>query len=167
MKMKIRKTKVNTDIITREQRRKQVAQYLQLSMSETEIAAKLNVSISVICRDIQTLKRTANQFVYDLAKQDLAYFYKDTIDDINKARLNAWAIFYKCTEDQQKQLNALKVIIASNESMFNLLQQGPGVMSGKALIERISSLERSLTGNNTNVSTTTTTDKDETRRPIV
>lgn len=114
--MKTRKTRIRakTDIIIREQRRRQVAQYLQQSLSETEIAAKLNVCLSVVYRDIQALKQTVNQFIYDLAKSDLAYFYKDLLDNINKARLNAWAIYYNCDDSEKREkLLSLKTVITS------------------------------------------------------
>jgi hypothetical protein len=144
--MKTRKTRIRarakTDIITREQRRKQVAQYLQQSLTETEIAARLNVCLSVVYRDIQALKQTANQFVYDLAKSDLAYFYKDLLDDINKARLNVWAIYYNRSDSEKREkLLALKTVIASNTEMFNLLSQGPTVMAVKSLNERINAIK--------------------------
>ena len=61
-------------------------------MSETEIAKRLGVDQSTVSRDISHLKQAANQFVYNLAKSDLCYFYKDIIDDLNKARMNAWPI---------------------------------------------------------------------------
>ena len=40
---------------------------------------------------------------------------------------------YKNSKDEQKQLNALKVMLSANESMVNFLQLGPGVMSVKSL----------------------------------
>jgi transposase len=66
--------KIKTDIIKREERRKQVAQYLQENMSETEIAQKPGVNLATIYRDIEHLKQVANNFVYSLAKKDIAYF---------------------------------------------------------------------------------------------
>ncbi len=144
--MRTRKTRIRarakTDILTREQRRKHVAQYLQQSLTEIEIAAKLNVCLSVVYRDIQALKQTANQFVYDLAKSDLAYFYKDLLDDINKARLNAWAIYYNFSDSEKhEKLLSIKTVIASNTEMFNLLSQGPTVMAVKSLNERINAIK--------------------------
>ena len=41
---------------------------LAQSMTETEIAEKLNVDQSAISRDIKTLKEMSQQFVFDLAK---------------------------------------------------------------------------------------------------
>jgi IS30 family transposase len=45
-------------------------------MTETEIAKELGVDQSTISRDIKVLKELSQRFVYDLAKSDLAYYYK-------------------------------------------------------------------------------------------
>ena len=59
---------------------------LAQSMTETEIAEKLNVDQSAISRDIKTLKEMSQQFVFDLAKSDLAYYYKQSINGIEEAK---------------------------------------------------------------------------------
>jgi IS30 family transposase len=59
-----------------EERRRRVALLLAQSMTETEIAQELNVNQSTISRDIKALKELSQQFVYHLAKSDLAYYYK-------------------------------------------------------------------------------------------
>ena len=42
-------------------------------MTESEIAQELKVNQSTISRDIKALKELSQQFIYDLAKSDLAY----------------------------------------------------------------------------------------------
>jgi predicted transcriptional regulator len=159
--MKNRITVIET--IATEQRRKTVAQLLQQSLTETQIAQRLGVNKSTIIRDIAELKQQSLRFIYDLAKQDLAFFYSNTIQDINRARIEAWKIYQQaeasdnknrndisdllridkpCTSNNRDKLNALKIIIQANESMFNLLQQGPTVMAVKALTERVEKLEQ-------------------------
>ena len=59
-----------------EDRRKKVATLLAQSMTETEIAQKLKVDQSTISRNIKALKLLSQRFVFDLAKSDLAYYYK-------------------------------------------------------------------------------------------
>ncbi|MGA9845130.1 MAG: HTH domain-containing protein [Nitrososphaeraceae archaeon] len=136
--------KIKYEIISREERRRQVAQSIQHSLTEAEIAQKLGVNLATVYRDIEHLKQVANQFVYQLAKADLAYFYKDILDDLKKARLKAWTIHNNCTDSQRRdKLHALKVIIASNESMFSILSQGPIIMQLKALEERLAKIESS------------------------
>ena len=56
-----------------EEWRRKVASLLAQSMTESEIAQELNVDQSTISRDVKALKQLSQQFVYDLAKSDLAY----------------------------------------------------------------------------------------------
>jgi IS30 family transposase len=53
-------------------------------MTEGEIAQELGVDQSTISRDIKALKEQSQQFVYDLAKSDLAFYYKQCIDGIEE-----------------------------------------------------------------------------------
>lgn len=49
---------------------------LAQSMTETKIAEQPNVDQSTISRDVKALKELSQRFVFDLAKSDLAYYYK-------------------------------------------------------------------------------------------
>src|SRR5215212_457235 len=60
-------------------------------MIESEIAQKLNVDQSTISRDIKALKQMSQQFVFDLAKSDLAYYYQQCINGIEEVRRKAIA----------------------------------------------------------------------------
>jgi Trp operon repressor len=60
-------------------RRKKVASMLAQSMTEIEIAEQLQVDKSTISRDINALKEMSQQFVFDLAKSEVAYYYKQSI----------------------------------------------------------------------------------------
>ena len=72
-----------------EERRRQVASLLAQSMTESEIAQELNVDQSTINRDVKALKQMSQQFVFDLAKSDLAYHYKQCINGIEEVRRKA------------------------------------------------------------------------------
>ena len=63
---------------------------LAQSMTESEIAEKLNVDQSTISRDVRALKEMSQQFVFDLAKSDLAYCYKQCINGIEEVRRKVW-----------------------------------------------------------------------------
>jgi DNA-binding NarL/FixJ family response regulator len=67
--MQNRKTKVNADIMAREERRGKVVQYMQQSLTEAEIAERLNVDTATVSRHVQVLKKTAQDFIYSLAKE--------------------------------------------------------------------------------------------------
>lgn len=59
----------------------------------TEIAQELKVDQSTISRDIKALKQLSQRFVFDLAKSDLAYYYKQCLDGIEEVRRKGWEIF--------------------------------------------------------------------------
>jgi Trp operon repressor len=103
-------------------RRNQVASLLSKSFSETQIAQQLGVDQSTISRDIKVLKESAQQFVYDLAKSDLAYYYKQSIDGIEEAKKESWKIYNDQTVPMREKLLALKLIIQSDETRFKLLR---------------------------------------------
>jgi IS30 family transposase len=72
-----------------EERKRKVASMLAQSMTETEIAEQLNVDQSTISRDVKALKQMSQRFVFDLAKSDLPYYYKQSIDGIEEAKKEA------------------------------------------------------------------------------
>ena len=86
-----------------EERRRQVASLLAQSVTETEIAEKLNVDQSTISRDVKALKEMSQQFVYELAKSDPAYYYKQSIDGIEEAKKEAWRIYNKNDTSSTKE----------------------------------------------------------------
>jgi IS30 family transposase len=125
-----------------EERRRKVASLLSQSMTETEIAQELKVDQSTISRDVKALKELSHQFIYDLAKSDLAYYYKQCIDGIEEAKREAWKL-YKNNNDVsvKEKLSALKLIVESNEARFKLLSEGPSILTVKSLEERLNKIE--------------------------
>jgi IS30 family transposase len=76
-----------------EERRRKVSSLLAQSMTEVEIGQELDVNQSTVSRDIKVLKELSQQFVSDLAKSDLAYYYKQCIDGIEEVRRKGWDLF--------------------------------------------------------------------------
>jgi DNA-binding transcriptional ArsR family regulator len=125
-----------------EDRRRRVASMLAQSMTETEIALELKVDQSTISRDIKVLKEISQKFVYDLAKSDLAYYYKQCLDGIEEVRRKGWEIFNKMTNLTPKdKLLALKLIMECNEAKFALFKEGPAIMQVKSMEERLQKIE--------------------------
>ena len=130
-----------------EERRRQVASLLAQSMTENEIAQKLNVDQSTISRDIKTLKHMSQQFVFDLAKSDLAYHYQQCINGIEEVRRKAWELIRDDEEEQQQsltlkdKLSILKLIKECEEGKFALFKDGPSILNVKSLEERIHQIE--------------------------
>ena len=131
-----------------EERRRQVASLVAQSITESEIAKKLNVDQSTISRDIKTLKRMSQQFVFDLAKSDLAYHYQQCINGIDEVRRKAWELLRDDEEEEQRQsltlkdkLSILKLIKECEEGKFALFKDGPSVLNVNSLEERIHQIE--------------------------
>jgi DNA-binding transcriptional ArsR family regulator len=124
-----------------EVRRQKVTSLLAQSMTESEIAQALSVDQSTISRDIKVLKEQSQQFVYDLAKSDLAYYYKRCIDGIEEVRRKAWEILRSNSLSEKDNLLALKLIKECDESKFALFKDGPSVMNVKSLEERLNKIE--------------------------
>jgi DNA-binding transcriptional ArsR family regulator len=119
-----------------------VATLLAQSMTEREIAKKLKVDQSTISRDIKVLKKLSQQFVYDLAKSDLAYYYKQCLDGIEEVKKKGWDIFNGINNlTTRDKLLALKLIMECNEAKFALFKEGPAIMQIKKLEERLAHIE--------------------------
>lgn len=129
-----------------ELRRKKVASLIAMAATEEEIAEKLNVDQSTISRDIKHLKVVSQKFVYDLAKSDLAFYYKQSIDGIQEVNKKAWEMYRNQNNTDMKiKLLALKLVKECNEAIFSLFSQGPSIMNIRALEERVNKIE-SLSG---------------------
>jgi hypothetical protein len=90
----------------------------------------LGVDQSTISRDITKLKEMSQQFIYDLAKSDLAYCYKQCINGVEEAKRQVWDILRSEqaeTLDIRDKLLALKIVKECNESQFALFKDGPSV----------------------------------------
>lgn len=115
---------------------------LAQSMTETEIADKLEGDQSTISRDIKVLKMMSQQFVYDLAKSDLAYYYKLCIEGIEEVKRRGWDIFNGINNLAiRDKLLALKLIMECNEAKFTLFKEGPAIMQVKSMEERLRNIE--------------------------
>jgi IS30 family transposase len=141
MKEQIHNLKYPVHSFKIEERRRKVASLLAQSMTESEIAQELKVDQSTISRDIKALKELSQHFVYDLAKSDLAYYYKQSIDGIEEAKREAWRIYNDNNISVKEKLSALKLIVESNEARFKLLSEGPSILAVKSLQERLNKIE--------------------------
>jgi hypothetical protein len=130
-----------------EERRRHVASFVARgNMSQVEMGQTLGVDQSTISDDIKALKALSQRFIYDLAKSDLAYFYKQSIDGIEEAKAQAWDIYSKSEDLSVKdKLAALKLIIDANVEKFKLINDGPAVLAMKSLEERLLRIETTQT----------------------
>jgi hypothetical protein len=134
------KMSVDTDNSKIEQRRKRVSSLLTQGRTEDEIAHELNVGQATVSRDVTAIKRISQQFIYDLAKSDLAHNYRQCIEGIEVVKRKVWDILRSeqaDTLDIKDKLYALKLIKECNESQFALFKDGPSVLTMKSLEERV------------------------------
>ena len=124
-----------------EERRRQVASLLARSMTETEIAQSLGISQSTISSDVKALKEMSTRFIYDLAKTDLSFFYKQKLDSLDQVKREAWKLYDSTETSNKEKLLALKVIVASDETAFKLLNEGPAILALKSLEDRLTQVE--------------------------
>jgi transposase len=127
-----------------EERRKQVAALLAESMTQDEIATELNVSPMTISRDVKALIEMSNQFVFDLAKSSLAFYYQQCIESIERVSRKAWTLHKD--EDNglspRDRLFALKIIIEASQAKFGLFEKGPELLNAKTLESRLGAIEK-------------------------
>jgi hypothetical protein len=130
-----------------EERRKEVAQMLAQGHNETEIAQILHVHVSTISRDVNVLKELSQRFVFDLAKSDLTYYYKQCIDGMDEIRSEAWSL-YKYGDWSQglhltfkEKIAALKLLKECNEAKFALLEKGPSVLNIKGMEQKLEDIQ--------------------------
>jgi hypothetical protein len=124
-----------------EERRRQVATLLAQARTETEISGMLGVDQGTVSRDIKVLREMSRTFVYDLAKSDLAYFYRTCIDGIDTVKRRAWDIANRQGIEDKTALLALKLCKECDEARFSLFERGPEIMGIRALEERLINIE--------------------------
>ena len=124
-----------------DERRRQVSKFLSQSFTETEIAEKLHVDQSTISRDIKVLKELSNQFIFDLAKSDLAFYYLQCIEGIEQVKKETWDILKDQNLIPRDRLYALKLVKECNESKFSLFNEGPSIMNVQTLENRLVQIE--------------------------
>jgi Holliday junction resolvase RusA-like endonuclease len=132
-----------------EERRRRVISLLAQSKTETEISKELQVHVSTISRDVTYLRIQSQQFVYDLAKSDLAFYYKQCLDGIEEVRRKSWEIYNNdgsshhndSLNSVKDKLLCLKLIKECNEPTFALLKEGPSIINLRSLEDRISKIE--------------------------
>ena len=123
-------------------RREEVASLLAKALTEYEIAQRLHVGQSTVSRDVIYLKALAQNFIYELAKTNLAYYYKQAIDGILEVKKRVWFMLdNNKLQNPKDQIPALKLAKECDEAVFNLFNQGPSVLNVKMLEARVSEIE--------------------------
>ena len=111
-------------------------------MKTYEIAKELDVDNSTISRDIKYLTAQSQNYLNNLAKETLPFMYQTSIEGIRSILKECWNIYQ--SDDSKinwfQRLSALKLAKECNESIFNLVDEGPSVMYLKQLQERLTQI---------------------------
>jgi hypothetical protein len=83
-------------------RRGQVVTYLSMGKSQKDIADTLKVDPSVICRDIQFIKKEALEKQSEYI-QNLPFEHIKSVASIDKAHLELWRLFESEKDTRQKK----------------------------------------------------------------
>lgn len=128
-----------------EKRRRLVASMLARSMTESEIAQQLNVDQTTVSRDKKAIKEESQQFVFNLAKSDLSFYFKQRLDSLEQAKRKAWDICENTSDEtintDKVKLLSLKLIIAADEAAIKLLSEGPLMLTMQSMEDRLSQVE--------------------------
>lgn len=147
---------VNNSRFITEERLWQVASLHARTMTETEIAQELTkrgiqASQPTVHRDIQTLKERSQRFIFDLARSDISFHYKQRLNSLDEAKREAWKIYNNEGTTVKEKLLALKLIITSDETAFKLLNEGPAVLAMQNMEARLEEVEGEAAVDQSNV----------------
>lgn len=123
-----------------EDRRRIVSAMHARSKTEQEIADKLGKDRATISRDIKAIREERQQFIYDLAKSDLAFYYTQCMNTLTEVEREAWAAHDR-SKNLKDRLQIWKVIIAAAQAKFPMFKDGPVFMTVKALEDRLANIE--------------------------
>jgi len=151
---------VSTADYIREQRRDRVWTLLVAGTKPENIAKALNISISTVKRDINSLKNKGQEWVFDLAKKGIAMEFKRCIDNID-AVINYCSIVMN-TENpmrdspqwaqmrpetvitQNMKMRAAELRMKSAQIRDEMLRNGPNVLAVGYLNDRVEDLEKQM-----------------------
>ena len=103
----------NATLIAIEERRRRIAELLQENKTQVQISEILHCDASTISNDITALKDQAVTYLYDLCKQDLCFFYHQTIADIDHVRGECWNMYHSTNKKitPKDRLQALRTMV--------------------------------------------------------
>ena len=138
---------INNNKLVIQERRQKIWTLITRGLKGYEIAKELNVDNSTVSRDIKFLTGESQNYLNDLARSTLPFMYQTSIEGIRSILKECWNVYQSNDESINwlQRLAALKLAKECNESIFNLLDQGPSIMVVKQLQERLVLIENRQT----------------------
>lgn len=108
-----------------------------------QIAQELNLTPSMVSRDIDYLSKQCHYKLNTLVKESLPFLYQTSIEGIKNILIECWNIYQSdnTSINYLHKLNSLKLAKECNESLFKLVVEGPGLAYLKELEERLEKVE--------------------------
>ena len=112
-------------------------------MTETEIGKRLGGwDQTTISTDVTALKEMSKQFIFDLAKSDLAFVYKKCLDRVDIVIKECFERYHNKSLNEKYRTAPLKLVLDATEIQFKLFSEGPQVLAAKTLVERLERIEQ-------------------------
>jgi hypothetical protein len=130
----------NSFIIT--QRREKVFTLLCEGLNETEIAMKLTVGQSTVCRDIKAIKKQSQKKIESIMVDVLPYEYEKSIVTMRQITKECWDIYHDKSGQwtNKNKIDILKLLKESVTTSLEILAQGPLNLRANQLEEKVKDL---------------------------
>jgi len=137
--MQLSRSKHRSDKKSIIDRREKVMILLTKGLKGYQIAEELNLTPSMVSRDINYLSKESNNNLKSLVQQSLPFLYSTSIEGIKSILKECWSIYESdnASINYLHKLNSLKLAKECNESLFKLVSEGPCLVYLKELEERL------------------------------
>ena len=124
-----------------EQRRQKVLNLISEGMNEIQIAETLSVSQSTISRDANSLKREANQWIYELAKNELPFEFQRIMTGQYQVIRYCWSVIHNSegTYTNKDKINCAKLVKDTYISIMETINNGPNIFLTRDLEAKVQS----------------------------
>jgi Homeodomain-like domain len=121
------------------ERRERVIILLAQGMSECEIAAELKVGQSTICRDVKALNKESQEIIKTIEKEYYPLEFRSIINSLRLVLKKSWDIVNDESGNwtNKDKINAMKLIVDSGRTKFEILRNGPINLSVEQLRQKV------------------------------
>ena len=125
------------------ERREKVHVMLSQGLNETEIAKRLDVNQSTICRDVKTIKRESQKTIQLIVDDILPFEFDKSLLSLNSINKYCWDIVRDNNGSwtNKDKINAMKLIKDTETTRFEILKNGPLNLEVVHLREQVEQLK--------------------------
>jgi predicted transcriptional regulator len=136
-------SKHRSDNKTIVERREKIMILLTKGLKGYQIAEALDLTPSMVSRDINYLSKESNNNLKSLVLNSLPFLYSTSIEGIKRILKECWSIYESdnTSINYIHKLNSLKLAKECNESVFKLVAEGPMLVYLEELEMRLEKVE--------------------------